>query len=103
MHIALINKIIFDLPLPIQSSLLEPTGHEEDKATHSLCPQRYSRAEWTLEMTHLEKKRHPEVPSNTNHPITLQTQIWRAKLAPGARQVVTEDVIFPVYSYKAIL
>lgn len=45
MHIALINKIIFDLPLPIQSSLLEPTGHEEDKATHSLCPQRYSRAE----------------------------------------------------------
>lgn len=53
-------------------------------------------------MAHLEQKSHPEVPSNTNHTLTLQTQTWSAKFVPGVRQVVTEDAIFPVYSYKAI-
>lgn len=47
MHITLINKIIFFLPLSIESSLLEPTGHEEDEATRNLCPWLSSRAEWT--------------------------------------------------------
>lgn len=54
-------------------------------------------------MTHLEQKAHPEVPSNTNHPIPLQPQIWSAEFVLGVRQVVTEDVIFPVYRYQAIL
>lgn len=39
--------MIFGLPLSIQNSLLEPPGHEEDQATHSLCPWGSSGAEWT--------------------------------------------------------